>query len=48
MRIRWTTNAANDLTRIVERMREDNPTATQRVAGTNLSFHCQTRLPEDV
>jgi addiction module RelE/StbE family toxin len=32
MRIRWTTNAANDLTRIVERIREDNPTATQPVA----------------
>ena len=32
MRIRWTANAANDFTRIVERMREDNPTATQRVA----------------
>ena len=32
MRIRWTTNAANDFTRIVERIREDNPAATQRVA----------------
>jgi addiction module RelE/StbE family toxin len=32
MRIRWTTDAVNDLTRIVERIREDNPAATQRVA----------------
>jgi toxin ParE1/3/4 len=34
MRVRWTTNAANDLTRIVERIREDNPAAAQRVAKT--------------
>jgi toxin ParE1/3/4 len=34
MRVRWTTNAANDLTRIVERIREDNPSAAQHVAQT--------------
>jgi len=34
MRIRWTTNAANDLTRIVERIRQDNPSAAQGVAQT--------------
>ena len=34
MRVRWTTNAANDLSRIVERIREDNPSAAQRVART--------------
>jgi toxin ParE1/3/4 len=32
MRVRWTTNAADDLARIVERIREDNPAAAQRVA----------------
>ncbi len=32
MRVRWTTDAADDLTRIVERIREDNPGAAQRVA----------------
>src|ERR1039458_7348363 len=32
MRVRWTTNAADDLARIVERIREDNPAAVQRVA----------------
>ena len=34
MRIRWTTNAANDLAQIVERIREHNPSAAQRVART--------------
>ena len=34
MRVRWTSDAANDLARIVERIREDNPTAAQRVART--------------
>lgn len=34
MRVRWTTNAANDLTRIVERIREDNAEAAHRVAKT--------------
>jgi toxin ParE1/3/4 len=34
MRVRWTTNAANDLAHIVERIREDNPAAAQRVAQT--------------
>jgi toxin ParE1/3/4 len=33
-RVRWTTNAANDLTRIVERIRQENPRAAQRVART--------------
>jgi plasmid stabilization system protein ParE len=33
MRVRWTANS-NDLTRIVERIREDNPSAAQRVAQT--------------
>jgi toxin ParE1/3/4 len=33
-RVRWTTNAANDLTRIVERIREENSEAAQRVART--------------
>jgi addiction module RelE/StbE family toxin len=32
MRLRWTTDAANDLTHIVERIRLDNPPAAQRVA----------------
>lgn len=34
MRVRWTLNAANDLTQIVERIREDNPSAAQHVAQT--------------
>ena len=34
MRVRWTTNAATDLTPIVERIREDNPLAAQRAART--------------
>ena len=34
MRVRWTSNAANDLARIVERIREDNPAAAHRVART--------------
>lgn len=34
MRVRWTTNAANDLTRIVERIRQHNPSAAQYVART--------------
>lgn len=34
MRIRWTTNAADDLARIIERIREDNPAAARRVAET--------------
>jgi toxin ParE1/3/4 len=33
-RVRWTTNAADDLTRIVEHIREDNPAAALRVART--------------
>lgn len=33
-RIRWTTNAANDLAQIVERIREDSPEAATRVAKT--------------
>ena len=33
-RVRWTTNDAADLKRIVERIREDNPAAAQRVAQT--------------
>jgi plasmid stabilization system protein ParE len=36
MRIRWTTNAANDLTRIVERIREESPTATRRAKRISL------------
>ncbi|MGA2590093.1 MAG: type II toxin-antitoxin system RelE/ParE family toxin [Bryobacteraceae bacterium] len=32
MRVRWTPNAADDLARIVERIRQDNPAAAQRVA----------------
>ena len=32
IRVRWTINAAADLTRIVERIREDNPSVAQRVA----------------
>lgn len=31
-RVRWTANAASDLTRIVERIRQDNPEAARRVA----------------
>jgi toxin ParE1/3/4 len=34
MRVRWTTNAADDLARIVERIREDKPSAAQHVAKT--------------
>jgi toxin ParE1/3/4 len=34
MRVRWTVDAANDLTHIVERIREDNVTAAERVAQT--------------
>jgi toxin ParE1/3/4 len=34
MRVRWTTDAANDLTCIVERIRKDRPEAAQRVART--------------
>jgi toxin ParE1/3/4 len=34
MRVRWTTNSAEDLTQIVQRIREDNPDAAQRVART--------------
>jgi len=34
MRVRWTTNAANDLVHIAERIRKDNPSAAQRVART--------------
>ncbi|MGO8787353.1 MAG: type II toxin-antitoxin system RelE/ParE family toxin [Terriglobia bacterium] len=33
-RVRWTTDAADDLARIVERIREDNPEAARRVAET--------------
>jgi len=32
MRVRWTTNAANDLAQIVDRIRQDTPSAAQRVA----------------
>ena len=34
IRVRWTIDAANDLARIVERIREDNPAAARRVAQT--------------
>jgi|HubBroStandDraft_4_1064222.scaffolds.fasta_scaffold527175_2 plasmid stabilization system protein ParE len=34
MRVRWTTNAAEDLASIVRRIREDNPEAASRVART--------------
>ncbi|HEY3455693.1 MAG TPA: type II toxin-antitoxin system RelE/ParE family toxin [Bryobacteraceae bacterium] len=34
IRVRWTTHAADDLTRIVEYIRKDNPAAAQRVART--------------
>lgn len=33
-RVRWTTIAADDLARIVERIRQDNPSAALRVART--------------
>jgi toxin ParE1/3/4 len=33
-RVRWTTPAATDFTRIVERIREDNPSAAHHVAQT--------------
>jgi addiction module RelE/StbE family toxin len=33
-RVRWTTEAADDLARIVEHIREDNLAAAQRVART--------------
>ena len=34
MRVRWTTNAATDFARVIDRIREDNPAAAQRVART--------------
>ena len=34
MRVRWTTRAADDLARIVEYIRKDNPEAVRRVAQT--------------
>jgi addiction module RelE/StbE family toxin len=34
MRIRWTTTAADDFARVVERIRVDNPAAAHRVAQT--------------
>ena len=34
MRVRWTTDAAEDLSRIVEHIREDSPSAAQRIART--------------
>jgi toxin ParE1/3/4 len=34
MRVRWTSNAADDLARIVDYIRRDNPSAAQRVAKT--------------
>ncbi len=34
MRVRWTADAAEDLARIVDRIRDDNPTAALRVART--------------
>jgi len=43
MHVRWTTNAANDLTRIVERIRVDNPAAAQRVARTIYSAIAELR-----
>jgi toxin ParE1/3/4 len=33
-RVRWTPNAADDFAAIIERIREDNPAAAQRVART--------------
>jgi len=35
MRVRWTANAADDFAAIVGRVREDNPSAAQRVARAN-------------
>jgi len=34
MRVRWTTDAANDLARIVSYIRKDNPEAARNVAKT--------------
>ena len=34
IRVRWTTHAADDFTRIIEHIREDNPDAAHRVART--------------
>jgi len=34
MRVRWTAHAADDLTRIVNYIRKDNPEAARRVAKT--------------
>jgi len=34
MRLRWTTPAVDDLTRIVQRIQEDNPVAAAKVAVT--------------
>jgi addiction module RelE/StbE family toxin len=35
-RVRWTTDAADDLGHIVDRIREDSPSAAQRVAKAAL------------
>jgi len=34
MRVRWTTNAADDLADIIEYIRKDNPAAARRMAQT--------------
>jgi toxin ParE1/3/4 len=34
MPVRWTTNAADDFTHVVEQIRADNPAAAHRVAQT--------------
>ena len=41
MRVRWTTPAANDLYRIVQRIQDDNPSAAAKVA-TTLYEKCAT------
>jgi len=43
MRVRWTTKAADDLVRIVGRIREDNPAAAQRTAETIYSAVAELR-----
>jgi addiction module RelE/StbE family toxin len=47
MRVCWTTDAADDLARIVEYIREDNPSAAQRIARTIYEAVASLRtLPE--
>jgi toxin ParE1/3/4 len=43
MRVRWTTNAADDLAHIVDYIRKDNPVAARRAAQTIYTGVAQLR-----